>query len=71
MHRCPHCRKLVASTHFLCRFSAKGGKTTGPKKARPSRLARKAALARWRNADLSAASADTVRRDVGAGSEET
>jgi hypothetical protein len=47
MHRCPKCRKLVASTHFLCRFSAKGGKTTGAKKARPSHVARRAALARW------------------------
>lgn len=44
---CPCCKKRVTRSHFSCASGAKGGKATGPRKARTSEQARAAVKARW------------------------
>jgi hypothetical protein len=51
--KCPCCNKLQPLTHFGCEMSAKGGRTTGPSKARTTAQASAAGKAgakkRWAN----------------------
>lgn len=45
--RCPYCNHVLSVSLFTGFLGAKGGKTSGPTKARTREQAQKAAAARW------------------------
>lgn len=45
--KCPHCGKTITAHRAAALLGARGGRATGPRKARTSEQARKAALASW------------------------
>jgi len=44
---CPHCKKQIPAKSAAAALGKLGGLATGPRKARTTEQARKAALARW------------------------
>jgi len=49
---CPYCKKQIPAKSAAAALGAIGGLATGPRKARTTEQARKAANARWAKAHL-------------------